>query len=283
MLSSEITILANAKLNLYLDIVGKRADGYHLLETVMQSVDLSDVVEVHKKSGEISVSCTNPAIPQGEKNICFKAAKLFFEKIGERSGAEIRIAKRIPDGAGLGGGSADAAAVLYALNTLSGFPMRSEELSALGAKIGADVPFCLSGGVAICRGIGEEIQPISPLPERFYLIVKPAFRCPTSEAYSLYDKLPTAPKKALEAFCNAGSRYSEMLYNVFEEIYGSEELFTLKSKLLKTGALGSCLTGSGSAVFGVYESAEKASKASSAFPEEFTAVAKPAGAGLAVI
>lgn len=283
MLSSEITILANAKLNLYLDIVGRRTDGYHMLETVMQSIDLSDVVEVHKKSGEISVSCTNPGIPRDEKNICYKAAKLFFEQTGEQSGAEIRIIKRIPDGAGLGGGSADAAAVLYALNTLSGFPMRPEELSALGAKIGADVPFCLSGGTAVCRGIGEEIQPISPFPERFYLIVKPAFRCSTSEAYSLYDKLPIEPKSELEAFCNAGSCYPEIMYNVFERIYGNEELYALKSRLLKTEALGSCLTGSGSAVFGVYETAEKASEAASAFPEEFTAVAKPVSAGLAVI
>lgn len=283
MLNEKITVLAHAKLNLYLDIVGKRADGYHMLETVLQSVDLSDIVEVAAAREGIFVSCSNPEIPAGEKNICYKAAKRFVERVGGNFGAKIRIEKRIPDGAGLGGGSADAAAVLYALNELNGLPMRPDGLSALAAEIGADVPFCLSGGIAACRGAGEVIEPLSPLPERFYLIVKPNFRCLTQSAYKLYDSAPVPAKNALEAFCNAGSRYPEMLYNVFEEVYGNPEISSIKSKLRETGALGSCLTGSGSALFGVYETAQQAASAARAFPELFTAAAKPVTAGLAAI
>lgn len=283
MVNEKITIAAHAKLNLYLDIVGTRTDGYHLLETVLQSVDLCDIVEVTAARGGISVSCSNPEIPTGEKNICYKAAKRFAGRVGGNLGAEIHIEKRIPDGAGLGGGSADAAAVLYALNELNGLPMRSDELLQLAAEIGADVPFCLTGGLAVCRGIGEVIEPLKPLPERFYLIVKPNFRCPTQDAYKLYDNAPVPAKNALEAFCNAGLRYPEQLYNVFEEIYGNLEISSIKAKLRETGALGSCLTGSGSAVFGVYETALKAASAAREFPEMFTAVAKPVRSGLAVL
>ncbi len=283
MLNEKITIAAHAKLNLYLDIVGKRADGYHLLETMLQSVDLCDIVEVSAAREGISVSCSNPEIPTGEKNICYKAAKRFAERVGGNFGAEIHIEKRIPDGAGLGGGSADAAAVLYALNELNGLPMRSDELLKLAAEIGADVPFCLTGGLAVCRGIGEEIEPLKPLPELFYLIVKPNYRCPTQDAYKLYDKAPVPAKNGLEVFCNAGSRYPELLYNVFEVIYGNMEISSIKTKLRETGALGSCLTGSGSAVFGVYETALQAASAAREFPEMFTAVAKPVRSGLAVL
>ncbi|MGN0670651.1 MAG: 4-(cytidine 5'-diphospho)-2-C-methyl-D-erythritol kinase, partial [Oscillospiraceae bacterium] len=273
----------HAKLNLYLDIVGTRKDGYHLLETVLQSVDLCDIVEVTAAREGISVSCSNPEIPTGEKNICYKAVKRFAERVGGNFGAEIHIEKRIPDGAGLGGGSADAAAVMCALNELNGLPMRSYELLQLAAEIGADVPFCLTGGTAVCRRIGEVIEPLKPLPELFYLIVKPNFRCPTQDAYKLYDNSPVPAKNGLEAFCNAGSRYPEMLYNVFEEVYGSLEISSIKAKLRETGALGALLTGSGSAVFGVYETALQAASAAREFPEMFTAVAKPVRLGLAVL
>ena len=283
MINEKITVLAHAKVNLYLDIVGARKDGYHLLETIMQSVDLSDIVEVSPAREGISVSCSNPEIPQDSGNICCKAAKLFLERFGGNYGVKIHIEKRIPHGAGLGGGSADAAAVLFAMNELNGLPARSYELSALAAEIGADVPFCLKGGTAICRGIGEMIEPLSPLPERFYLVVKPNFGCPTKEAYKRYDSAPLAPQNALKAFCNAGSRYHEHLYNVFEEIYKDPQISEIKSKLLETGALGALLTGSGSAVFGVYETAQEAASAAHAFPEMFTAVAKPVSFGVARI
>lgn len=283
MINEKITVMARAKLNLYLDIVGTRADGYHILETVLQSIDLCDIVEVSAAHDGIAVSCSNPEIPQGDGNICHKAAKRFLERAGGDFGVKIHIEKRIPDGAGLGGGSADAAAVLFALNELNGLPMRSDELLKLAAEIGADVPFCLTGGLSVCRGIGEVIEPLKPLPELFYLIVKPNFRCPTQKAYQLYDSAPVPAKNALEAFCNAGSRFPEMMYNVFEEIYGNQEISSIKSKLLETGALGALLTGSGSAVFGVYETAQQAASVARAFPEMFTAVASPVSSGIAII
>lgn len=283
MINEKITVMARAKLNLYLDIVGRRNDGYHILETVLQSVDLCDIVEVTAAREGIAVSCSNPEIPQGDGNICHKAAKRFLERVDGNFGVDIHIEKRIPDGAGLGGGSADAAAVLYALNELNGLPMRPDELLKLAAEIGADVPFCLTGGLAVCRGIGEVIEPMSPLPERFYVIVKPNFRCPTQAAYKLWDSKPVPSKNALEAFCDAGSRYPEMLYNVFEEIYGNPEISAIKAKLIETGALGALLTGSGSAVFGVYKTAQEAASAARAFPEMFTAVASPVNSGLGII
>ena len=282
-MNDAISVAANAKINLYLDITGRRADGYHLLETVMQSVDLCDIVTVSLAKSEISAFCTNPDIPQNEQNICHKAAKLFFERTESARGAEIHIDKRIPDGAGLGGGSADAAAVLFALNTLSGLPLRDYELSELAAKVGADVPFCLVGGTSVCKGIGDAAQPTEPPEKRFFLIVKPNFRCPTAEAYAKYDSSPVSPKNALKAFCNAGSRYHEELYNIFEQIYRDERISALKSKLSETGAIGSSLTGSGSAVFGVYETRERAISAAKAFPQMFTAVASPVESGLVVI
>lgn len=276
----KISALANAKLNLYFDIIGVKSDGYHLLETVMQSIDLSDIVETSLTNNEISVFCTNPNIPQGEKNICHKAAALFFEQTGKKSGAEIRIEKRIPDGAGLGGGSADAAAVLASLNALCGFPLRPEELSALSGQVGADVPFCLSGGISLCKGTGGDIRSLKPFPERVFLVVKPNFACPTADAYKSYDCSPKEPKNGAEDFISAGFGYPERLYNVFEEIYRNPEIARIKETLLGNGALGASLTGSGSAVFGVFSSPENAANCARFFPEYFTSVARPVAKGV---
>lgn len=266
---NEIILRAPAKLNLYLDITGRREDGYHELETVMTSVDLCDTITVRQTDGEIRVSCTNADIPQNEGNICYKAAELFFEAAKIHGGAEIRIEKHIPHGAGMGGGSADAAAVFRGLNELFGYPLNNGELLKIGGKTGADVPFCIVGGTKICRGIGEKISECPMLPNRYFLIVMPDFSCDTKAAYRKYDDNPIEPKNALDKFCES---YPKMLYNVFEELYQNEEIRKIKEKMLGNGAENACLTGSGAAVFGVFENREKAEKAQSAFSGLFTAI-----------
>lgn len=263
-MNEERKLYAPAKLNLYLDITGKRADGYHLLETVMTSVSLCDIVTIKKEplSGEITVGCTDDDIPVNEGNICHKAAKLFFEVAGIKDGAKIFIEKNIPHGAGMGGGSADAAAVFKGLNELYGGPLSKDTLLKLGEKTGADVPFCIAGGTRICRGTGEIMGECISLPKRYYLIVMPDISCDTKAAYARYDKAPTEPENALEKFLRGFPKY---MYNVFEGLYQSGEIPAIKQKLLENGAENALLTGSGAAVFGVFKSRENAEKAKRAF------------------
>lgn len=267
-----ITLIAHAKINLFLDITGKRADGYHLLETVMQSVDLSDIVTV-ELADEISVSCSDPTIPEDEDNICCKAAELFYALLGKRGGADIYIDKRIPQGAGLGGGSADAAAVLRGLNRLCGKPFDEDTLLKLAAKTGADVPFCLVGGTKLCRGIGDVMADEKPYPARDFLIVKPAFGCDTKAAYESYD-VTMIPRR---------ERHEGEYYNVFREIYKNKEINEITGRLKELGATGAELTGSGSAVFGAFADEYDAADAAKNFPTYFTAVCHAASKGISVL
>lgn len=263
------TYLANAKINLFLDITGVRADGYHLLETSMQSVDLSDIVEISKTEHGISVVCSDPEIPSGEGNICCKAAREFMDLSGVSFGVRIRIEKRIPHGAGMGGGSADAAAVLKGMNELSGEPLGSDELFALAAKIGADVPFCLAGGAKLCRGIGDIMEDKRLCSAENYLVVKPDYSTNTKQAFADYDKSPVPRKEKAEPF-----------YNVFEELFKDPETTRIKRLLTENGALGACLTGSGSAVVGAFSDEETARGCAKKFPQYFTAVCHPAKSGV---
>lgn len=265
---NEITLNAPAKLNLYLDITGKRDDGYHLLETVMTSVDLCDVVTIKRNmSGIIRVGCSNADIPENEGNICHKAARLFFEALDINGGIEIYIEKNIPHGAGMGGGSADAAAVLRGLNELYGYPIETSELMKIGEKAGADVPFCIVNGTKLCKGTGGIISDCPKLPKKSYLIVMPNFRCDTKVAYEQYDRAPIERINALGRFFD---EFPMCLYNVFEELYKSEEISEIKKTLIQNGAENASLTGSGAAVFGVFENREKALMAEKAFSGMYT-------------
>lgn len=279
---TEISYSANAKINLYLDITGRRADGYHTLETVMQSIDLADIVTVRLNAddaddinGGISVSCSNPLIPVDSGNICYKAAQRYFAAIGRSFRAEIHIDKRIPHGAGLGGGSADAAAVLKALNTLCDNALSEERLLEIGAEIGADVPFCIAGGIKLCKGIGEKMSDIEPFPERAYLVVMPDFSCATGEAYRKYDENPLPIKNGMNEFLAAGEDYPSHLYNVFSVLYNDVRITEICRRLRECGAQGAELSGSGAAVFGVFDNPEAAAKAAENFPSYFTAVCRP--------
>ena len=273
-MSQMVTLIANAKINTFLDITGKRADGYHLLETVMQSVDLADIVTVElTDDGEITVGCSDPTVPEDEGNICYKAADLFFALLGKHPGADIYIDKRIPHGAGLGGGSADAAATLRGLNELYNKPFDEATMLKLAVKTGADVPFCMVGGTKLCRGIGEIMTDEKPYPAKYFLIVKPDLECDTKSAYADYDVTMVQRKE----------RQKDELYNVFRMIYKNEELNSIVQKLTELGATGAELTGSGSAVFGAFMYESEASAAAKKFPKYFTAVCKPVSKGTLVI
>lgn len=283
---SHITLSARAKLNLYLDITGRRADGYHLLETVMQSVSLADRVSItlYECGRGITASCSDPLLPRDEENLAGKAARLFMDEAGECAGADIRIEKRIPSGAGMGGGSADAAAVLFGLNRLYGERLSDERLSALALKCGADVPFCLFGGTKLCKGIGEQMEDIAPVRGVFFLVVMPDFSCPTGEAYRKWDSAPLPPRGKLADFLEEGISCPENMHNVFEVLYSDPRIEKIRRRLLiEGGAKGAGLTGSGAAVFGIFTDRESAEKAAGLFPERFTAVCTPEESGIAVV
>lgn len=249
---------AFAKLNLTLDVLGKRKDGYHDLKSVMQTVSIRDDVEIDVGTGKPwALHCTMEGIPQDERNLAWKAADIFFKHIGkDPEGLEIRITKRIPTEAGMGGGSADAAAVLRALNRHYGSPLSIGALAELGSLIGSDVPFCVIGGTAMVEGRGERIRKLPDLPECFFVVCKPEFSSSTPELYRKIDTEIVGKRPdhaAMESALLSGDlgKVAENLCNVFDPLVTKEhlELNYIKSIFNNYGAVGYQMTGSGSAVF----------------------------------
>ena len=184
-------IKAYAKVNLFLDITGRLENGYHTLNTVMQQIGLYDVVTAEISEGDgISIECDNPAVPCNEKNIAYKAAAAFLSETGNKAKIHINISKNIPLEAGMGGSSTDGAAVLKLLNEMYGCPLTIGKLCDIGASLGADVPFCITGGTAVCTGIGEIMKPVGCLKNYVFLVVKPDFSCSTPAGYRAYDENP---------------------------------------------------------------------------------------------
>ena len=193
----KVTVLAPAKLNLTLDIVGMVPGGYHAMDMIMQAVDLFERVEVAKAPPEkLRVICSDPQLPTGAANTAYKAACAFFKEAGLLAGATIRVDKRVPVKAGMAGGSADAAAVLVGLNALYGARMSAEKLAEIGFSIGADVPFAVLGGTAHATGVGEVLCPLPPLPDCRFVICMPEYGIRTPEAFARYDcLLYTSPSR----------------------------------------------------------------------------------------
>ncbi|MCM1333896.1 MAG: 4-(cytidine 5'-diphospho)-2-C-methyl-D-erythritol kinase [Bacteroides sp.] len=269
---------AYAKINLYLDITGRLANGYHTLDTVMCAIDLYDEVVVSIGSEHGVYLSGDPTIPTDERNIAMKAANTFFAETGLSAKVSIRIIKNIPTEAGLGGSSTDGATVLKALNRLFGEPLPRERLIELGASLGADVPFCLVGGAAVCGGIGERITPIE-LPNDFVIgLVKPDLSCSTAAAYRAYDDAPLAARADFDGFVRSlplgVKAWSGGVYNVFEKLYRDERIDALVAALKKNGALAAALSGSGSAVFGIFESETAARNALLPITAPFRGVVK---------
>lgn len=258
---------AFAKLNLTLDVLGKREDGYHDLRSVMQTISMRDDIEIDLGTGKPwKLSCTNDAIPCNEKNLAWKAAEVFFKTVNEDpNGIEIRITKRIPSEAGLGGGSADAAAVLRALNKHYNNPLSIFALAELGAQVGSDVPFCTLCGTAMVEGRGERLRKLPDMPDCVFVICKPDFSSSTPELYKKLDMSVISHRpdnQAMESALLAGDlgRVAENVYNVFDPVVTAEhlELNYIKSIFNSYGSLAQQMTGSGSAVFGMLPNFEYA-------------------------
>ncbi len=259
-------IQAYAKINLTLDITGVRADGYHTVEMIMQTVSANDSVTVEKNDGGIIMTCNRSWLPTDGRNLAVKAANAFCEYTNTPPKFDIHIDKYIPVAAGLAGGSANCAAVLIALNRLTKAGLTTEELCLIGEKLGADVPFCIRGGTALATGIGEELLPLPPIPNCIIVLAKPKLSVSTPTAYSRFDLCQSVihpdTKGCVEAIKN-GKLYdmAECMHNVFEDALQLDEVEKLKSIMRENGAIISQMTGSGPTVFGIFKNRNNAEKA----------------------
>ena len=258
---------AYAKVNLTLDVLDKREDGYHDLKSVMQTLSIRDDIEIDVGTGKPwKLLCSKDGIPTDERNLAWKAAKVYCDALNkDPNGLEIRIPKRIPVEGGMGGGSADAAAVLRALNDYYGNPLSILALAELGAQVGSDVPFCVVGGTAMVEGKGEKLRKLPDMPDCIFVVCKPDFSVSTPALYKKIDEV-TIPKRpdhqAMESALLAGDleKVAHNLYNVFDPVVTEEhlELNYIKSLFHQYGAVGYQMTGSGSAVYAIVSEFEVA-------------------------
>lgn len=273
----QMTIPTYAKINLSLDVVGKRENGYHDLKMVMQSVSLHDDVTVERTSGTgISLTCNAPHVPCNESNIAAKAALRFFEALGKREGLCIHLEKRIPMAAGLAGGSGNGAGVLLALNEMYGHPFSPERLREIGLTVGADVPFCLLGGTALAEGLGEVLTPLPLLPDCAILLVKPRFNISTVRVFTQLNWRavryhPDTAGLICQLKAGAVGSTARHMYNVLEIVTAAAhpEITEIKSQMVDLGAEGSIMSGSGPTVFGIFTNEDKAQAALSHFSRRY--------------
>ncbi|HOA84784.1 MAG TPA: 4-(cytidine 5'-diphospho)-2-C-methyl-D-erythritol kinase [Bacillota bacterium] len=271
-----ITEAAPAKINLYLDILSKRPDGYHNIVSIMQAVSLSDTVriELQPGSGINLLVSGDSSVPVGRENLAYRAAELFLKMANVDCRLDIEVEKVIPAAAGLGGGSSDAAAVLRGLNRLFGRPFSYAGLCKMGLSLGADLPFCIAGGCALVEGIGEKLTPIPVMPEATILVASAGEGMPTPEAYAKLDLMYGNFKKKrtsddhrqmLEAISARDIRgVCGCMYNIFEDCIIPEHPKAAEIKQIKLGS-GACaaqMSGSGPAVFGIFTDKEAAKEAS---------------------
>ena len=258
---------AYAKINLTLDVLGKREDGYHDLQSVMQTISLRDDIEIDVGTGKPwCLKCDAEGVPADERNLAWKAAKVYCDTLNkDPEGLEIRITKRIPSQAGLGGGSADAAAVLRALNRHFGEPLSIWALAELGGRIGSDVPFCVVGGTMMCEGRGERMRKLPDMPKCVIVVCKPDFPISTPELFRKIDEKVIGQRpdhQKMESALLAGDllKIAQNLCNVFDPVVTADhlELNYIKSIFNSYGSLGQQMSGSGSAVYCIVEEFEYA-------------------------
>lgn len=263
-----IKIKAYAKINLSLDITGKRDNGYHDVEMIMQQITLCDNVEIIKKDKDITIETNSKFVPDDDRNIGVKVAKEILEKYNIKSGIHIKINKKIPVAAGLAGGSADAAAVIKGLNDLFELNMTVDEMKDIGVIHGADIPFCIEGGASVARGIGEELEPIKGLKDVYIVLCKPSISVSTAKVYNRFDinnvKKHPDTKLLLDAIENGDFRTVAInMYNVLEEVTSKRYMVIseLEKKMSEYGAIGTMMSGSGPTVFGIFNNYKRAESA----------------------
>ena len=288
---SRIIARAPAKVNLHLEVLFQREDGYHEIETIFQALDVYDTITVERTKGPIHVTCEHPGVPQDRTNLCHRAAKLLRSRTGVKDGAAIHIDKTIPVAAGLGGGSSDAAATLVAVRHLWNVRMEDEELFALAARLGADVPFFLRGGVALGRGIGEELTPLNTSGRGVFLLVTPRLPISTVDVYQGLRMGLTrhTPKVNLQTIKALLSRFPDRQWPGFNRLADFvfptyPQLRRLHLELLETRPRLAMLSGSGPTVFAVYDTIDQAESArESLSPTECTTfIAKPVRHGVTI-
>ncbi|MGL5152577.1 MAG: 4-(cytidine 5'-diphospho)-2-C-methyl-D-erythritol kinase [Clostridium sp.] len=270
---------AYAKINIALDIVGKREDGYHLLRMIMQAIDIYDEVEVLKSKSGIELSCNKPYLPTDSRNLAYRAAEKFMDKYNIKDGIKIHIKKNIPVAAGMAGGSADCAAVLRLMNKVFEVGASDEELMDLGLSLGADVPYCIKGGTALCEGIGEQVTMLKPFKDKILVVVKPNFGVSTRDVYGGFDLSKVIKHPKVEQLISAMER--DDLYYVCDNMRNLLENVTLRkhNKIIKIkndmnrlGAVNSMMSGSGPTVFAFFEDMMKAQNCFEEMKKEFKEV-----------
>lgn len=263
-----LKLLSYGKINLFLDVEGKKQDGYHIIKSVMQSVSIYDEIFLQPVNGNnIIISCSDISIPINEENICYKAAHLIKEKYSINSGVRIHINKTIPKEAGLAGGSANAAAVLKGLNVLWNLNFSDEEMKIMGAQIGADVPFCLTGGTCLAEGIGDKVTELNNFSWDDILIIKPEFSMSTafvyknltSDHYNLYKDNKILKYILSYDYENTALSVANTLEKVVEKLH--PEIDAIKKLMIDSGALSCIMTGSGSAVFALFKDSNSLNEA----------------------
>ena len=263
-----ITLNAHAKINLSLDVLNKRDDGYHNLKMIMQTLQLHDIITIQEIESGIEIECEAPYVPTSNSNIAYKAAEKVIQEYGLNAGVRIKIEKKIPVAAGLAGGSTDAAAVLKGMNELFGIGLDQQRLMDIGKTIGADVPYCIVGGTALAEGIGEIITTLPEMEAIPVILIKPRFGVSTASVFKSLqlDKIPYRPKTdmLIDALEKRDIKFiGENLCNVLESV--TVERYPLidkiKKDLITKGSIGSIMSGSGPTVFGLFEDDETAKKA----------------------
>ena len=271
----QIRLKAYGKINIGLDVTGRREDGYHLVKMILQTVDLYDEVVVRKQPEGILVKTNKPYLPCDERNLAYKAAKMLIDRFGLTEGVRIDIGKNIPTSAGMAGGSTDAAAVLKAVNKLFDLQIDDRTMDEIAVKLGADVPFCLRRGTYLAEGIGEELTRLPDMPECWCLLINPGFGVSTKMAYDRVDALsdPQHPdidsviralgrKDAQDVALNMGNLLEQAVIPVHPEIQ------EIKDRLKANGAMGAMMSGSGSTVFGLFDNENIMEQAYNAFEGE---------------
>lgn len=273
-------IKAYGKINIALEVVGKREDGYHLLRMIMQNIDLYDLIELNeKRSNDITIECNKPYVPKDDRNLAHKAARLFMDTYKINRGIHINIIKNIPVAAGLAGGSTNAAAVLKALNEMFNVGASERDLMNLGVKLGADIPYCIKGGTCLCEGIGEKISELKSFKDKILVLVKPPFGVSTKDVYGAIDINKIFKKVLVNELIEAIEKddllfVAKNMKNHLENVTLRRHplIIKIKEDMMKMGSIGSMMSGSGPTVFGFFDDMLKAQSCYERMKKQFNDV-----------